>query len=79
MAERLVTLSDLEKYPQLTSQGISLNMNYDFSALEAANETPPTAEHATETIQERIKPIKKKKATKPTQKKTPTKQKAKRK
>lgn len=77
--QRIVTLLDLEQHPELISQGVSLNQYFDFDALEAVNETPPTAEQTTETIQEPIKPIKKKKATKPTQKKTPTKQKAKRK
>lgn len=35
MAERLVTQQDLEKFPQLISQGVSVNMVYDFDVLEA--------------------------------------------
>jgi len=46
MAERMVTLQDIEKYPQLISQGVSLNMLYDFDNLEATeqDESPVTIE-----------------------------------
>lgn len=80
MAERLVTAEDLEKHPELVSQGVSVNMYYDFDALESTN-TPdgePTPQ-ITEPPKEKTKLKKAKTATRPTKKAAPTKQKAKRK
>ena len=35
MSIRLVTKEDKQKYPELNSKGVSVNMMYDFSLLEA--------------------------------------------
>lgn len=39
MAERLVTQSDLNKYPELKGKGVSVNQHYDFSYLEQQEQT----------------------------------------
>lgn len=75
MPVRLVNAQDLIDNPELNSQGISVNMNYDFP--EPVNEVPPVAKE--EQIQEATIPIPEKKAKQTTQSPKPSKHKAKRK
>lgn len=75
--QRLVTLLDLEQHPELVSKGVSLNQYFDFDLYESDKETPVVVEEPIEQIQEQPRIAEEKKATNPTKKKIPAKQKAK--
>lgn len=50
----MVTKADLEKYPQLKSQGVSENMHYDFFYLEQQPLPTETALSADEQVKSKV-------------------------